>query len=135
MVERWSISVPDDIAAEVMAQMDYSSNRSEWVVDAIERKLAGETGGGNIDAAALVDDVDGLKPTDREGAVAIVEYIAANSVVAKQQLLENVFPDAPGNRSSPANWYKQIVPALEAAGVLKRDAQGKIWLADDVEVI
>lgn len=39
-MKRWTISVPDDTAAEVMAQLSWGDNRSAWVVDAIEQKLS-----------------------------------------------------------------------------------------------
>ena len=39
-MDRWTISVPDDTAAEVMAQLSWGDNRSAWVVDAIEQKLS-----------------------------------------------------------------------------------------------
>jgi len=131
MTDRWTITVPEEVAEQVMVELDWGDSRSAWIVDAIERKLASEGGAPDIDPAALVDNVDGLSAGDREGAVAIVAYLAANNVAAKQQLIDEVFPEAPGNRSSAANWYKQIVGALESAGVVERDGQGKIWLAED----
>jgi len=44
MVDRWTISVPDDVAEAVMDDMDYGDNRSEWIVDAIRAKLDAERG-------------------------------------------------------------------------------------------
>jgi len=42
MSDRWTITVPDDVADEVMQQLAWGDSRSAWVVDAIERKLAGD---------------------------------------------------------------------------------------------
>lgn len=55
MVDRWTISVPDEVAAEVMDQLEWGDNRSEWVVDAIEQKL-----GRPADDATPSDPVDAV---------------------------------------------------------------------------
>jgi len=55
MVDRWTISVPDDVASEVMEQLEWGDNRSEWVVDAIEEKL-----GRPSDDATPSDPVDAV---------------------------------------------------------------------------
>jgi len=55
MVDRWTISVPDDVASEVMEQLEWGDNRSEWVVDAIEEKL-----GRPADDATPSDPVDAV---------------------------------------------------------------------------
>lgn len=55
MVDRWTISVPDDVASEVMDQLEWGDNRSEWVVDAIEQKL-----GRPADDATPSDPVDAV---------------------------------------------------------------------------
>lgn len=39
MVEKISVSLPDDTADRLHEQLDYGDNRSEWIATAIEERL------------------------------------------------------------------------------------------------
>ena len=71
MVDRWTISVPDDVASEVMEQLEWGDNRSEWVVDAIEQKL-----GRPADDATPSDPVDAVAAAINIGRTDVA--VAAN---------------------------------------------------------
>lgn len=59
-MERWTISVPDDTAKEVMSQLSWGDNRSAWVVDAIERKLEDQQQG-DVTEEPVDDAPDGVE--------------------------------------------------------------------------
>jgi len=44
MTERITISLPDEMASDINSQLSYGDNRSEWVREAIEMRLAREAG-------------------------------------------------------------------------------------------
>jgi len=61
-MKRWTISVPDETAAEVMAELDWGDSRSAWVRDAIDMKLDGEP-------AEPADDADYTLPDALAAAI------------------------------------------------------------------
>jgi len=47
MTERITITVPEELAEEINAQLEYGDNRSEWIREAIRMRLESEATEGN----------------------------------------------------------------------------------------
>lgn len=58
MTERITITVPEELAEEINAQLEYGDNRSEWIREAIRMRLEAESevdGEGNQRTAVTAD--------------------------------------------------------------------------------
>lgn len=53
MAERITISIPEDVLAELNDQMEYGDSRSAWITEAIQEKLEREATEGNTNRAAI----------------------------------------------------------------------------------
>ena len=142
MVDRWTISVPDDVADEVMAQLEWGDNRSEWVVDAIEEKL-----GRPADSAPASDPVDAVAAEIAIGRTDVA--VAANRElvrVASRWLREregsvrkgdaplaewqqvDTHPQAP--RSEKTLWNDVIVVAWRRSEVVADTPRSFEWVGE-----
>ena len=147
MVERWTISVPDDVAADVNKRFSHGDSRSEWVVDAIERKLAAESVEEENDTArareterqpesdiVVPDDVpQRIDEADARAAIAAaVAFIEAEGGASQREIVREVMPEHPlgydvpeletGKRFRGAWWRRVIKPGLEAHGDIQKPA-------------
>jgi len=93
-MERWTISVPDDTAEEVMSQLSWGDNRSAWVVDAIERKLEHQQQGDVTEKPVddAPDDVEALLSEWTPGTQANDDRARGETVRAYRWLAEQSEP-------------------------------------------
>jgi hypothetical protein len=125
-MKRWTISVPDDTAAEVMSQLSWGDNRSAWVVDAIEQKLARQQEPEPADTEATLDaaiaaweppgEVD---PAHARAALRdAVAWLAAHEGRAtKREIVAGARGDSPlGARSW---WERAVQPGLRALAAVE----------------
>jgi len=153
MTERLTISVPDDMAAEINQNLSYGDNRSEWIRDAIAEKLerkpvesqptseARETGSKEIQ---LPDDVPNrINQDDARAAIrAAIEYVESNDGATKKEIIPAVMPEHPlgydveaaldkieqGERYRGAYWRRIIKPGLKQSDRIETPAQHEsVW--------
>ena len=93
-MERWTISVPDNTAEEVMSQLSWGDNRSAWVVDAIERKLEHQQQGEITEESVrdAPDDVEALLAEWTPGTQANDDRARRETVRAYRWLSEQSEP-------------------------------------------
>jgi len=64
VTERITISLPDEMAEDIHAQLSYGDNRSEWIRDAIEEKLARDTATSEAHSAIDNESADSNEVAD-----------------------------------------------------------------------
>lgn len=134
-MKRWTISVPDDVAEEVMAEISYGDSRSEWIVDAIEAKLQGDIETqpvkepdiqtDNVSAPSWIPEDVPKRFSEEEVAEVIeaaVRYIQEQKKATMREIVRDVMPqnslgyDVPqveqGKRIRIAWWRKIVRPGL-----------------------
>jgi len=119
-MKRWTISVPDDMAAEVMAELDWGDSRSAWVRDAIDMKLASDA---EPDADTLPDPlaaaIDAWQPegdvatqTARTALREAVTWLRGHEGPAKKAAI--VAGAKPADVSEQQWWARAARPGLAA---------------------
>ena len=123
-MKRWTISVPADMAAEVMAELDWGDSRSEWVRDAIAMKLASdgvpaEPGADDTLPDALAAAIDAYEPgadvsrqTARTALRDAVTWLRAHEGPAKKAAI--VAGAKPADVSAQQWWARAARPGLAA---------------------
>jgi len=146
-MKRWTISVPDDTAAEVMAELDWGDSRSAWVRDAIAMKLAsddersqrGETppeSGVTARARAVLADTDWQDAANepaREATLAAVEWFATQ---AEPQRKSAILDAVESEYADSTLWGKVLQPGLRAlvdAGVCGHRRNVGYWVEEEEE--
>jgi Arc/MetJ-type ribon-helix-helix transcriptional regulator len=147
MTERITISVPDEMAAEIHDQLDYGDNRSEWIRDAIEEKLdrdqqRSEPGQqvnvtGGVDAVESVDLPASVDRADAAAAVdAVVAHLRERGPTTMRQLVTTVGQEHPLGYDIPEEiergeryrgaWSRRVVkPALQELPAVEAPPTGK----------
>jgi hypothetical protein len=145
MVDRWTISVPDDVASEVMDQLEWGDNRSEWVVDAIEGKLGrpadDATPSDPVDAVAAAINI-GRTDTERDANRELVRVATrwlrdrdgsvrkGQAPLAEWQSVDT-HPQAP--RSAKTLWNDVIVVAWRRGELVADTDRTFAWVGSDGE--
>jgi Arc/MetJ-type ribon-helix-helix transcriptional regulator len=134
MTERITISLPDEMASDINSQLSYGDNRSEWVREAIEMRLAREAGtagdGSEAEPAArtaetadpvtLPDDLEAeidrwqseMKRNDvddietRVRAARAVGQLVVNGGVSRSEAIEQLLPEHEWGSSDDTWWQK-----------------------------
>jgi hypothetical protein len=155
MVDRWTISVPDDTARRVMERLNYGDNRSEWIVDAIEQKLNAETDGQDDtetraverhedthtrdevgdridevvdDVSASWDDTPERLKARRDAARAALRLAVSRGALTKSEAVEDVLPNHEVDGQSNETWWrKNVRPVLQEVG---EHAPGRGYVVD-----
>jgi len=147
-VQRITISIPDDLKERVHAELDYEDNRSEWIRDAIQAKLAGEQQpgeqspseprergeGGFVLPDTLPDRID--ETGAREAIEAAVSFIESNNGATMREIVPAVGQehdlgyDVPseipqGERYRASFWRKCIRPGLENHSKIQKPNPGQ----------
>jgi len=147
-VQRITISIPDDLKERVHAELDYEDNRSEWIRDAIQAKLAGEQQPDRESAPearergessftlpdTLPDRID--RQDAREAIEAAVSFIERNNGATMREIVTTVGQehslgyDVPaeipeGERFRGAFWRKIVKPGLENHPAIQKPNPGQ----------
>lgn len=147
MVERWTVSIPEDLADQVEAELRYGDNRSKWVVDAIERKLDAEGSEPVRDepdpepvGVELPDDVP--QTVDRDAAraaiQAVLQFLESEGSASQREIVSAVMPKHPlgydvpeleqGERFRGSWWRRVVKPTLKAHNDIESPGQsGTEW--------
>jgi len=135
-VQRITISIPDDLKERIHRELEYGDNRSEWIRDAIQQKLAGEQQPERQEPSearecgesgfALPDTIpDRIDRQDARAAIeAAVSFIQSNNGATMREIVPAVGQehdlgyDVPseipeGERYRAAFWRKCLRPGLE----------------------
>jgi hypothetical protein len=140
MTDRWTITVPDELAERVEAELSYGDSRSEWVCDAMRARLACADDSPDTDrtraregAAAppeghVVQRVDLPSQVDEAAAAAAVDAAVAHlrdhGPATMRELVSSVGVEHPlgydvpetipsGERYRGAWWRRVVRPALD----------------------
>jgi len=133
MVDRWTISVPDDVAEAVMEEMSYGDNRSRWVVDAIEQKLDENTTDHEdsypkpkvdhrieeivADVSDSWEDAPDRLAARRDAARAALSLAFERGSLQKSEALAEVRPEYGVSGQNGTTWWKKNVqPVLREVG-------------------
>jgi len=144
MVDRWTISVPDDVAEAVMEEMSYGDNRSRWVVDAIEQKLDENTTDHEdsypnpkvdhpieeivAEVSESWDDTPKRLAARRAAAEAALALAVERGSLSKQEALDEVQPKNDIDGQNEETWWrKNVRPVLKEAG---EHAPGRGYVVD-----
>lgn len=144
-MERWTITVPDDVAAQVQSQLAHGDSRSQWVVDAIEDKLQHDieterharAGAGALDdrPVTLPDDLPTTvdEAAARTAIAAVLDYLESHGSATKADLVAEIMPNHPlgydvpepdSGRYRGAWWRRVIKPALKATPAVEPPQPG-----------
>jgi len=140
MVERWTISVPEDVAEQVAAELEYGDNRSEWIVTAIEQRLSAEAAkkepADNSPTHKHAHDEIPQTVDEAAAAAAIgaaIEYIEQNGSATKQELVAELMPKHSLNYEVPdlesgryrGSWWRRVIkPGLEQSDAVSAPKRG-----------
>lgn len=149
-MKRWTISIPDDVAGEVKAQLDYGDNRSAWVVDAIEQKLADDEADLERDdeAAAETESPDSVEaaisvwepPAELEvnterARDAVREAVAwlsqQDEPMRKAEIVAGAYDDGP--LSERIWWARAARPGLQSLKSVAVEGRKYRWVGEKEE--
>ena len=149
-MERWTISVPDDTAEDVMSQLSWGDNRSAWVVDAIEAKLDEQQADSEPDpapeptpAADPPDDIDAAiaawRPPDdvevntenaRDALRQAVAWLREqDGAHRKAEIVAGAYADGP--LSERIWWARAVRPGLQALASVAVEGRKYRWVGGD----
>ena len=143
-MQRWTISVPDDTAEEVMSQLNWGDNRSAWVVDAIESKLDEQQAGGEPepepDSEPADDDAIGawsppadVEVDDDNARDALLQAVAwlreQDGARRKAEIVAGAYADGP--LSERIWWARAVRPGLQALDSVAVEGRKYRWVGED----
>ena len=145
-MQRWTISVPDDTAEDVMSQLSWGDNRSAWVVDAIEAKLDGQQADGEsdpapepqpttdidaaIDAWHPPDDVEVDHANARDALRQAVAWLRQqDGAHRKAEIVAGAYAEGP--LSERIWWERAVRPGLQALDGVRVEGRKYRWVGED----